>query len=131
MGKAKAESALSSSRFSDKKLLLLMSILVVTFLIDSQIGYIADFIPERLATNEGIALFIGIAVVFAIGGILTLAIRQDKDKGEPCQSASPSCNPHWSDYCTVYSDSDYCICNCPDTCNSTIQHCHDSHCSLY
>jgi len=80
MDKAKAESALSSSRFSDKKLLLLMSILVVAFLIDSQIGYIADFIPERLATNEGIALFIGIAVVFAIGGILTLEYVKTKTK---------------------------------------------------
>jgi hypothetical protein len=80
MSKAKAESALSSSRFSDKKLLLLMSILVVTFLVDSQIGYIADFIPERLATNEGIALFIGIAVVFAIGGILTLQYVKTKTK---------------------------------------------------
>ena len=80
MSKAKAESALSSSRFSDKKLLLLMSILVVTFLIDSQIGYIADFIPERLATNEGIALFIGIAVVFAIGGTLTLEYVKTKTK---------------------------------------------------
>jgi hypothetical protein len=80
LDKAKAESALSSSRFSDRKLLLLMSILVVTFLIDSQIGYIADFIPERLATNEGIALFIGIAVVFAIGGILTLEYVKTKTK---------------------------------------------------
>jgi hypothetical protein len=80
MDKAKAESALSSSRFSDKKLLLLMSILVVTFLVDSQIGYIADFIPERLATIEGIALFIGIAVVFAIGGILTLEYVKTKTK---------------------------------------------------
>jgi len=80
MSKAKAESALSSSRFSDKKLLLLMSILVITFLIDSQIGYIADFIPERLVTNEGIALFIGIAVVFAIGGILTLEYVKTRTK---------------------------------------------------
>jgi hypothetical protein len=80
MDKAKAESALSSSRFSDKKLLLLMLILVVTFLIDSQIGYIADFIPERLATNEGIALFIGVAVVFAVGGILTLEYVKTKTK---------------------------------------------------
>jgi hypothetical protein len=80
MSKTKAESALSSSRFSDKKLLLLMSILVVTFVVDSQIGYIADFIPERLATNEGIALFIGIAVVFAIGGILTLEYVKTKTK---------------------------------------------------
>ncbi|HJY15061.1 MAG TPA: hypothetical protein VJ225_03455, partial [Nitrososphaeraceae archaeon] len=80
MSKAKAESALSSSRFSDKKLLLLMSILVVTFVVDSQIGYIADFIPERLATIEGIALFIGIAVVFAVGGILILRYVRAKSK---------------------------------------------------
>jgi hypothetical protein len=80
MSEAKAESALSSSRFSDKTLLLLMSILVVTFVVDSQIGYIADFIPERLATNEGIALFIGIAVVFAIGGILVLEYVKTKTK---------------------------------------------------
>ena len=78
MSKAKAESALSSSRFSDKKLLLLMSILVVTFMVDSQIGYIADFIPDRLVTNEGIALFIGIALVFAVGGILILRYVKTK-----------------------------------------------------
>src|SRR5918992_6337463 len=80
MSKAKAESALSSSRFSDKKLLLLMSILVVTFMVDSQIGYIADFIPERLVTNEGIALFIWIAIVFALGGILIIQHVKTKTK---------------------------------------------------
>ena len=80
MSEAKAESALSSSRFGDKKLLILMSILVVIFMVDSNVGYIADFIPERLATNEGIALFIGIAVVFAIGGILTLEYVKTKTK---------------------------------------------------
>ena len=49
-------------------------------MIDSNVGYIADFIPERLATNEGIALFIGIAVVFAVGGILTLEYVKTKTK---------------------------------------------------
>jgi hypothetical protein len=72
-------SAFSASRIDEKKLLILMSILVVTFMVDSQIGYIADFIPERLATNEGIALFIGIAVVFAIGGILILQYVKTKE----------------------------------------------------
>jgi hypothetical protein len=57
-----------------------MSIVVITFLLDSQIGYIADFIPERLVTNEGMALFIGIAVVFAIGGILILNYVKAKSK---------------------------------------------------
>ena len=80
MDKANIVGALPTSRIGEKKLLILMSILVVTFLVDSQIGYIADFIPERLATNEGIALFIGIAVVFAIGGILTLEYVKTKTK---------------------------------------------------
>jgi hypothetical protein len=80
MSKVKVESNLLKSRFGDKKLLLLMSIVVITLLVDSQIGYIADFIPERLATNEGIALFIGIAVVFAVGGILILEYVRYKSK---------------------------------------------------
>jgi hypothetical protein len=72
MDKAKAENVLSRSRLGGKKLLLLMSIVVITFFVDSQIGYIADFIPDRLATNEGSALFIGIAVVFAVASVLIL-----------------------------------------------------------
>lgn len=66
MTKENVVGALPKSRIGEKKLLLLMSIVVFAFLVDSQIGYIADFIPERLVTNEGIALFIGIAVVFAV-----------------------------------------------------------------
>jgi hypothetical protein len=80
MAKSNVVGALPPSIIGGKKLLILMSILVVTFMVDSQIGYIADFIPERLATNEGIALFIGIAVVFAIGGILTLEYVKTKTK---------------------------------------------------
>jgi hypothetical protein len=80
MDKVKAEGVLSRSKLGGKKLLLLMAIVVVTFLVDSQIGYIADFIPERLVTNEGMALFIGIAVVFAIGGILILNYVKAKSK---------------------------------------------------
>jgi hypothetical protein len=80
MVKANLAGALPPSIIGDKKLLILVSILVVTFMVDSQIGYIADFIPERLVTYEGIALFIGIAVVFAIGGILTLEYVKTKTK---------------------------------------------------
>ena len=49
-----------------------MSILVVTFMVESNLGYIADFIPETLASPGGIALFIAIAAVFAVSGILLL-----------------------------------------------------------
>jgi hypothetical protein len=80
MVKTNVVGALPTSRIGDKKLLILVSILVVTFMVDSQIGYIADFIPERLATNEGVALFIGIAVVFAVGGILILQYVKTKTK---------------------------------------------------
>ena len=80
MDKAEAESVLSISRLGGKKLLLLMSIVVITFMIDSQIGYIADFIPDRLATNEGLALFIGIAVVFAVASVLILEYVKAKSK---------------------------------------------------
>jgi hypothetical protein len=80
MAKTNVVGALPSSRIGGKKLLTLMSILVVTFMVDSNIGYIADFIPERLVTNKGIALFIGIAVVFAVGGILILQYVKTKTK---------------------------------------------------
>ena len=72
MDKADHVGTLPTSRIGEKKLLIFMSILVVTFMVDSNVGYIADFIPERLVTSEGIALFIGIAVVFVVGGILIL-----------------------------------------------------------
>jgi hypothetical protein len=80
MAKANEVGALPSLGLGEKKLLILMSILVVTFMVDSQIGYIADFIPERLVTDEGIALFICIAIVFAIGGILILQHVKHKTK---------------------------------------------------
>ena len=80
MVKANLADALSPSIIGDKKVITLVSILVVTFMLDSQIGYVADFISERLVTREGIALFIGIAVVFAIGGILILQYVKTKTK---------------------------------------------------
>ena len=80
MVKANLAGALPPSIIGDKKVITLVSILVVTFMLDSQIGYVADFISERLVTKEGIALFIGIAVVFAIGGILILQYVKTKTK---------------------------------------------------
>jgi hypothetical protein len=54
------------SRFESKKLLILMGVVVITLLVDSQIGYIADFIPEQLSSSTGVAGSIGIAIIFAI-----------------------------------------------------------------
>jgi hypothetical protein len=51
MAKSNVVGALPTSRIGEKKLLILMSILVVIFMVDSNVGIIADFIPERLVTN--------------------------------------------------------------------------------
>ena len=55
------------SKFSpDKRLIVLMLVVTVTITIDSEIGYVADFIPEQVSSNTGIFVFILIAVIFAI-----------------------------------------------------------------
>ncbi|MDW0165947.1 MAG: hypothetical protein QOK65_11250, partial [Nitrososphaeraceae archaeon] len=55
---------MSISRFDGRKLLVIMTILAVALTVESQIGIIADFIPEQLASNQGIAVFIGIWAIF-------------------------------------------------------------------
>jgi hypothetical protein len=54
------------SRFDGKKLLVLVSIMVVAMMVDSEIGFVADFVAEMISSPAGIALFICIAVIFAI-----------------------------------------------------------------
>jgi hypothetical protein len=66
-------SVLSFSSFGGKKLLAIMSIVIVTLTVDSQIGYIADFIPEQLASSVGIAAFIGIWMIFTVTQYYILA----------------------------------------------------------
>jgi hypothetical protein len=66
-------SILSFSSFDGKKLLVMMSIIVVTLTVDSQIGYIADFIPVQLSSSVGIATFIGIWTIFAVTQYYVLA----------------------------------------------------------
>jgi hypothetical protein len=50
----------------DKRLIMLMLVVTVTITIDSEIGYVADFIPEQLSSNTGVFGFISIAVIFTI-----------------------------------------------------------------
>lgn len=53
-------------RFDGKKLLVLISIMVVAMMIDSEIGFVADFVAEMISSPAGIALFLSIAVIFAV-----------------------------------------------------------------
>ena len=63
-----------------KKLLFIMSIVVVTLTVDSQIGIIADFIPEQLASNVGIFLFIGVWTIFAVTQYYILSYVKKSNK---------------------------------------------------
>ena len=37
-----------------------MLIVIIALTVDSQIGYIADFIPQQLSSNGGIAIFVAL-----------------------------------------------------------------------
>ena len=68
------------SKFDSKKLLILMVVVIITILIDSEIGYIADFIPEQLSSSTGLAGFIGIAIVFAVTQYFILSYIKQSNK---------------------------------------------------
>jgi hypothetical protein len=57
---------------ANKRLFTLMVIVVITIIVDSQIGYVADFIPKQLSSNGGIITFIVIAVIFTVTQFLIL-----------------------------------------------------------
>jgi hypothetical protein len=62
---------------SDKKLFALMLTVIVTLTVESQIGYVADFIPEQLSSGMGITVFIVIAAVFVVTQYIILGyVRQ-------------------------------------------------------
>jgi hypothetical protein len=57
-----------------------MIVVIATITVDSQIGYVADFIPEQLSSSGGIATFIAIAAIFIITQYLILAYVNQSNK---------------------------------------------------
>ena len=57
-----------------------MVVVIITILIDSEAGLIADFIPEQLSSRVGVAAFIGIAIIFAISQDFILAYVKQSNK---------------------------------------------------
>lgn len=68
------------SKFDNKKFLILMIIVNITVTIDSQIGYVADFIPNQLSSIWGIGIFLGVVVVFAISQYFILSFLKEIKK---------------------------------------------------
>jgi hypothetical protein len=72
--------ALLVSRFESRKLLILMVVVITVITIDSQIGYIADFIPEQVSSDAGVATFILMAVIFAVTQYFILGYVKQTNK---------------------------------------------------
>jgi hypothetical protein len=57
-----------------------MVVVITSVTIDSQIGYIADFIPDRISSNVGVATFILMAIIFAVTQYLILGYVKQTNK---------------------------------------------------
>jgi hypothetical protein len=57
-----------------------MGVVIITTLIDSEIGLVADFIPDLVSSGMGVAGFIGIAIIFAITQYFILAYIRQSNK---------------------------------------------------
>ena len=57
-----------------------MVVVIASITLESQIGYIADFIPEQLSSNAGIFGFISIAVIFAVSQYFILQHVKQSNK---------------------------------------------------
>jgi hypothetical protein len=75
-------SVFSVSLFDGRKLLVVMIIVAVTLTVESQISNIADFIPEHLASSQGIAAFVGIWAIFVVTQYYVLAfVKHNNETG--------------------------------------------------
>jgi hypothetical protein len=64
--RSKTSQALSVSSFDGRKLLVVIIIVAIVLTVESQIGTVADFIPEQLASFQGIASLIGMWAVCTV-----------------------------------------------------------------
>jgi hypothetical protein len=67
-------------KLDSKKLLIVMGFVIVTILIDSEIGVIADFIPEQISSSVGLATFLGIAIIFSVAQYFILSYIKQSNK---------------------------------------------------
>ncbi|MGH9976300.1 MAG: hypothetical protein ACRD8Z_10760 [Nitrososphaeraceae archaeon] len=64
----------------DRRLFIIMIVVIAAITIESQIGYIADFVPEQLSSNAGIFTFISIAVICMISQHFILQYVKQSNK---------------------------------------------------
>jgi hypothetical protein len=57
-----------------------MLVVIITIMVDSEVGLVADFIPAQLSSSVGIAVFISIAIIFAVTQSFILAYVKQSNK---------------------------------------------------
>ena len=124
--------AIGFSRFDvRKRLFTLMTILIIVVTVDSNIGYVADFIHKQLSSNNGIIVFIALSGLFIITQYLVLAYVRQANK-EMRQRV-----PHLRTLHTGVSVAQYgtggisIICNFASSNVATIQHYNNLHCLFH
>ena len=66
-------SVLFAPAFDSKKLFIIMIIVAVTLIVDTEIGTISDMIPEQLSSYGGIAGFVAMWMIFVVTQYYVLA----------------------------------------------------------
>ena len=67
-------------KFDNKKFLILILVVIITIMIDSEIGIVADFIPNQLSSSWGISVFLGIAIIFVVSQYFILSYLKQINK---------------------------------------------------
>jgi hypothetical protein len=73
-------SVLFAPAFDSKKLFIIMIIVAVTLIVDTEIGTISDMIPEKISSSIGLATFVGIWMIFAVTQFYILAYVKKSNK---------------------------------------------------
>jgi hypothetical protein len=68
------------SKFDNKKFLILMIIVIITIMIDSEIGIVADFIPKQISSIWGVGAFVGMAIIFVVSQYFILSYLKQINK---------------------------------------------------
>ena len=57
-----------------------MGVVIITIIVDSEIGLVADFISEQISSNVGLATFVGMAIIFAVTQYFILVYIKQTNK---------------------------------------------------
>ena len=90
-------------------------------MIDSEIGIVADFIPNQLSSIWGISVFLGIAIIFVVSQYFILSYLKQINKENKIRVHHLRCNLYYSIHWSVYISWNTCICYFANPNKPTVQ----------